>query len=257
MKFIKLSFLLFLLIIVSACSDSSNKRIKVGSEGAYKPFSYVGKDGEMMGYDVDVLRILQEIDSSLDFEFKNAPWNALFLGLDSGRFDLLANQIIKTQEREEKYLFTTQSYFVSTSQFVARSDDETIKSVADLSGKVAGCVVGSAHTKILEDWNAKNGNILEIRYYKDLIPLLQDLVNKRIDVHLNDPASIADIIKEQNLSLKVLDERISQSPVYLVFRKEDSAKALITKIDSAILKAKESGKLSELSMKYFGVDQSK
>ena len=86
---------------------------------------------------------------------------------------------------------------------------------------------------------------------------MQDLVNKRIDVHLNDPASIADIIKEQNLSLKVLDERISQSPVYLVFRKEDSAKALIAKIDSAILKAKESGKLSELSMKYFGVDQSK
>ena len=257
MKVIKLSFVLFLLIIVSACSDSNNTSIKVGSEGAYKPFSYVGKDGEMMGYDVDVLRILQEIDSNLDFEFKNAPWNALFLGLDSGRFDLLANQIIKTQEREEKYLFTTQSYFVSTSQFVARSDDETIKSVADLSGKVAGCVVGSANTKILEDWNAKNGNILEIRYYKDLIPLLQDLVNKRIDVHLNDPASIADIIKEQNLSLKVLDERISQSPVYLVFRKEDSAKALITKIDSAILQAKESGKLSELSMKYFGVDQSK
>ena len=119
MKVIKLSFVLFLLIIVSACSDSNNTSIKVGSEGAYKPFSYVGKDGEMMGYDVDVLRILQEIDSNLDFEFKNAPWNALFLGLDSGRFDLLANQIIKTQEREEKYLFTTQSYFVSTSQFVA------------------------------------------------------------------------------------------------------------------------------------------
>ena len=254
---IKLLLIALIAFLLNACSNTENQQsIKVGSEGAYKPFSYVDKDGKITGYDVEVVRILQEIDPSLNFSFNYAPWNALFLGLDSARFDMLANQIIKTQEREEKYLFSKESYFVSTSQFVARADNTDINTTSDLKGKIAGCVVGSAHTKILEDWNNKNGNVLEIRYYKDLIPLLQDLVNKRIDIHLNDPASIADIIKEQKLNLKVLDERISQSPVYLTFRKENQSKELIEKVDAALTKAKESGKLHDLSIKYFGVDQS-
>ncbi|RAX54379.1 L-cystine-binding protein tcyA [Helicobacter sp. 16-1353] len=264
MRFIHI-FLISISLFIIGCGGENSKEntqtpqvtIKVGSEGAYKPFSYVDKDGKITGYDVEVLRLLQEIDSTLSFDFNYAPWNSLFLGLDSARFDMLANQIIKTKEREERYLLNNNSYFVSTSQFITRSNDNTINSTNDFKGKIAGGVVGSAHTKILEDWNNKNGKILEIRYYKDLSPLLQDLVNKRIDVHLNDPASIIDIVREQNLALKILDERISQSNVYFIFRKEDKSKELIDKIDTALQKAKDSGKLSELSIRFFGIDQSK
>lgn len=238
-------------------TQDSKINIKVGSEGAYKPFSYVDKNGTITGYDVEVLRLLQEIDQDLSFEFNYAPWNALFLGLDSARFDILANQIIKTKEREERYLFNENSYFVSTSQFITREDESSINSTDDFKGKIAGGIVGSAHTKILEDWNNKNGNVLEIKYYKDLSPLLQDLANKRIDLHLNDPASITDVIREQNLKLKILEDRISQSNVYFIFRKEEKSKEIISKIDAAIQKAKDSGKLSELSIRFFGIDQSK
>lgn len=231
-------------------------KVKVGSEGAYKPFSYVDKKGKVTGYDVEVLRVLEKIDPTLSFEFNYAPWNALFLGLDSARFDVLANQIVKTKEREERYLFNNQSYFVSTSQFITRSDENSINSTEDFKGKIAGCVVGSVHTKILEEWNKANGDVLEIRYYKDLSPLLQDLVNKRIDVHLNDPASIIDIIKEQNLALKILDGRVKESNVYFIFRNEENSQELIEKIDAALEKAKETGELRNLSLEFFGIDQS-
>ncbi len=231
-------------------------KVKVGSEGAYKPYSYVDKEGKVTGYDVEVLRILEKIDPTLSFEFNYAPWSALFLGLDSARFDVLANQIVKTPEREERYLFNNQSYFVSTSQFITRADEESINSMEDFKGKIAGCVVGSAHTKILEEWNKTNGNVLEIRYYKDLSPLLQDLVNKRIDVHLNDPTSIVDIIKEQNLKLKILDGRVKESNVYFIFRNEEGSRKIIEKIDAALEKAKETGELRDLSIEFFGINQS-
>ncbi|MDE5602618.1 MAG: transporter substrate-binding domain-containing protein, partial [Helicobacter sp.] len=82
------------LILVIGCSTEDSKeaqlqntiKIKVGSEGAYKPFSYVDKEGKVTGYDVEVLRVLEKIDPTLSFEFNYAPWSALFLGLDSGRF---------------------------------------------------------------------------------------------------------------------------------------------------------------------------
>ncbi|WP_104722688.1 transporter substrate-binding domain-containing protein [Helicobacter mesocricetorum] len=258
-------FLIFLLSLwIIGCSSENTKeaqlqnviKVKVGSEGAYKPFSYVDKEGKITGYDVEVLRVLEKIDPTLSFEFNYAPWSTLFLGLDSARFDVLANQIVKTKEREERYLFNNQSYFVSTSQFITREDEDSINSTKDFKGKVAGGVVGSVHTKTLQEWNKANGGILEIRYYKDLSPLLQDLVNKRIDVHLNDPASIADIIKEQNLKLKILDSRIAESNVYFIFRNEEGSKNIIKKIDAALEKAKEGGELRELSIKFFGVNQS-
>lgn len=252
------------LILVIGCGTEDSKeaqlqntiKVKVGSEGAYKPFSYVDKEGKVTGYDVEVLRVLEKIDPTLSFEFNYAPWSALFLGLDSARFDVLANQIVKTPEREERYLFNNQSYFVSTSQFITREDEDFINSTEDFKGKIAGGVVGSVHTKVLEEWNKANGDILEIRYYKDLSPLLQDLVNKRIDVHLNDPASIADIVKQQNLKLKILDDRIKESNVYFIFRNEEKSKNIIERIDAALEKAKQKGELRNLSLEFFGINQS-
>ena len=49
-------------------------KVKVGSEGAYKPYSYVDKEGKVTGYDVEVLRILEKIDPTLSFEFNLMFW---------------------------------------------------------------------------------------------------------------------------------------------------------------------------------------
>ena len=58
--------------------------------------------------------------AGLDAVFFPTPWDSIFLGLESRKYDLVANQIGKTPEREKKYLFTD-DYLVSGAQIIVRA----------------------------------------------------------------------------------------------------------------------------------------
>ena len=59
-----------------------------------------------------------------------------------------------------------------------------------------------------------------------------------------------------NLKLKILDGRVKESNVYFIFRNEEGSRKIIEKIDAALEKAKETGELRDLSIEFFGINQS-
>jgi ABC-type amino acid transport substrate-binding protein len=83
----------------TAQDTSTTETIKVGTMGTYNPFSYEDENGNLTGYDLEVLRLLEKQDPSLKFEFVAAPWDSLFVGLDSDKFQMLANQITSNTDR--------------------------------------------------------------------------------------------------------------------------------------------------------------
>ncbi|HEX2947906.1 MAG TPA: transporter substrate-binding domain-containing protein [Clostridia bacterium] len=232
--------------------------IKVGTMGTYEPFSYVDASGKLTGYDIEVLRLVEKTDPSLKFEFVSGPWDSLFPGLDSDKFQLLANQITSNPDRKAKYLLSGNSYALCVSQLIVRKGRTDIKSLSDLKGKKIGTTVGDSFTRILEDWNKQNGNILNIVYYEeDITTVLQDIANGRIDATLNDPIMAASKAKAQNLDVEPVGERIAADPTYFIAKKDEAGQKLMEKIDAALTKLKDDGSLSKLSIDWFGVDYSK
>ena len=76
--------------------------INVGTEGTYPPFTYHDQSGELTGYDVEVTRAVAD-KLGVDVEFKETQWDAMLAGLDSKRFDMVANQVsLTTPERQAK-----------------------------------------------------------------------------------------------------------------------------------------------------------
>ncbi|PAF44619.1 transporter substrate-binding domain-containing protein [Helicobacter sp. 11S02629-2] len=231
---------------------SKPMELRVGHEDAYYPFTSI-KDGKPLGYDLDVIKAIGEIDPNLTIKYSGVPWASVILGLDSGRFNVIANQIGKTKVREEKYIFSKYPYFISTSQLIVRGGDDSIKTVADLKGKTLGANIGANHTLTLENYDKAHGNLFKIKYYKDLNSLLTDLSLGRIDGTLNDPASIKYQAQTQHLNLKALPLVFAINPIYFMYEKNDTA--LRDRIDVDLKKAIDSGKLKELSLKWFGDDQ--
>ena len=87
---------------LAACGSSNDSKeetsnetetINVGTMGTYNPFSFTKEDGTITGYDIEVLREIEKVDSSLKFNFIAGPWDSLFVGLDADKFQMLANQI--------------------------------------------------------------------------------------------------------------------------------------------------------------------
>ena len=129
--------------LVTGCSNSSeavngDKIVKVGTMGTCEPFSFQDANGNLTGYDIEVLREVEKRIEGVKFDFIASPWDTLFIGLDADKFQLLANQITSNPEREAKYLLTDNSYFADITQPIVRGDDTSINSLADLKGKKVG-----------------------------------------------------------------------------------------------------------------------
>lgn len=272
-KWSLLLVLLLTLLTLAACSSSEEKdtktsansdqeksvqTIKVGTMGTYNPFSFEDENGKLTGYDLEVLRLVEKVDPSLKFEFVAGPWDSLFVGLDSDKFQLLANQITSNPDRVERYTLTKNQYFTCVSQIIVKEGTTGIDSLEDLQGKTIGLTVGDSFTRLVEEWNAEHGNILTIKYYEqDITTILQDLVNGRIDATVNDPIMAKEKAEAQGLNIEAVGEPIAKDPTYFIAKKDEAGKELIAKIDAALEQLIADGKLSELSNEWFGKDYTK
>ena len=99
----------------------------------------------------------------------STPWDSIFLGLESRKYDLVANQIGKTPEREKKYLFTD-DYLVSGAQIIVKRSRRHVHRPRSLAGLKVGTGVGSNYSKLLEAFNASHSPGIEIKYYEGTSP---------------------------------------------------------------------------------------
>ncbi len=242
-----------LLLCVLACFGLlQGQIIEVGTGNSYKPFAYVSEKGEAVGFDIELLKLLASYDKSLEFKFHPLPFTALFVGLDRGDFAMLAHQIAKTKEREERYIFSDTPYFNVLLNFIV-SENSQISSFEDLKGKKIGAVVGSNQALRIEEWAAKNKDFkVKIIYFKNYGAQLLALANKQIDALLDNPIVALDYAKAQGVDIKITDLNLQKTSVFFVFPKNNQA--LKDKISKALAKARKDGKLKELSLRYFGTD---
>jgi L-cystine transport system substrate-binding protein len=251
-----ISLIIVLALSLSAATALADvKTVNVGTEGVYSPFTFIDESGKLTGYDVEVIRLVDELLPDYEFNFVQTAWDGIFLALDAGKIDMIANNLGKNAEREEKYLFNDTPYLYSYNVIVTGADNTDIKTIEDFAGKRIGSSVGSNFTNILETYTKEHGNPFEITYYDGNYSfVLQDLVVGRLDATLNSPFATADIAKQLGITdkIKVAGAVGDADPIHLLFRKDetDLAKA----VDGAIQQLIASGALAKLSTEWFGQD---
>ena len=79
--------------------------IQLEQKGAYPPFNLVNEKGEPDGYDIAVMKAIDDLNPDVEFKYEATGWDGIFTALESGRIDVIASQCGKNEEREQKYLF--------------------------------------------------------------------------------------------------------------------------------------------------------
>ena len=219
--------------------------LTVATEGTYRPFSFHDESGELVGFDVE---IAEAVADKLDLEvvFQETQWDAIFAGLDAGRFDVIANQVSINPEREEKYLFS-EPYTVSPGVIVVPEDDDSITSFDDLAGKTTAQSLTSNWYELAEESGA---TVEAVEGWAQAVALLQQ---GRVDATINDSLTFLDYEKSEGpTGLKIAAETDEPSLSAFAFTKDKEA--LVEAIDGALAELREEGVLAEISEKYFGAD---
>ena len=96
------------------------EKLSIGTEGTYPPFTFHDDKGKLTGFDVEIAR---EVAKRLrvEPEFLETQWDAIFAGLDSKRFDMIANQVGIREDRNEKYDFSD-PYITSSAVLIVHEE---------------------------------------------------------------------------------------------------------------------------------------
>ncbi|MDC9581882.1 amino acid ABC transporter substrate-binding protein [Xenorhabdus sp. PR6a] len=215
---------------------------KIGTEGAYAPFSYHDTSGKLTGFDVEIGREIA-LHMNVKPEFVEGKWDGLIGGLDAGRFDAVMNQIAITPEREKKYSFSL-PYVISHAVLITRNDNNDIKTFNDLKGKRSAHTLTNNFAQIARHYGAE---IIGTNGFNQEVELVS---TGRADATINDKLSYLDYKKHRpEAPVKIVATEAQAAKTAVLLRKDDTA--LKAAIDKAITEIKTDGTYQRIWDKYF------
>ena len=221
--------------------------VTIAMEGTWAPWTYHDENDNLVGYDVEVgQRIAQGL--GVEADFIEGEWDGLLAGLDSGRYDMMINGVDITEEREKAYDFS-EPYAYNRMTVIVRGDYDEIQTMEDLAGKHTANTISSTYAETAEQYGA------EVTGVDDLNQTFELLLSGRIDATLNSEVTFYDYMKahpDANIKIAVLADNASE--VGIPFRKGEETASLREAVNEILDEMRESGELSELSVKYFGTD---
>ncbi len=240
--------------VSAQAQTAGTKKIRIGVEGAYPPFSEVGKDGKVMGFEIDLAKAYCD-EMKLDCEMVQVDFDGLIPALQARKIDAVIASMSITDERKKAIAFSN-PYYNTPARFAGKADAKLDFSAAGLKGKKIGVQRGTIH----ETFAAAMFKQSEIVRYATQDQAFLDLKSGRIDLTLADLVAI-----DQGFLAKPDGKGFTLvGPVYddvkyfgtgsgVGMRKADE-KVLGKKFNDAIAAVSASGTFKKLNDKYFPYD---
>ena len=98
--------------------------ITIAMEGNWAPWTFEDEDGNLIGFEVEVSGAVAE-KLGVTPEYVTGEWDGLLAGVQSGRYDIMANGVGYTEERAQAYYYSD-FYAFNRTVLVVRDDNEEI-----------------------------------------------------------------------------------------------------------------------------------
>ena len=243
MKNILKVILLISLLAVMSCGKEESDVLYVGTNAEYPPFEYLDENGNVVGFDIDLMNEISKIIGK-KIEIKDMTFDGLIPALEAKTIDILIAGITATDSRKKVINFSN-PYFESQQAIIVKEDNNIITNFDSLNNTyTVGVVLGYVGDVALTE-SKKVDKIERFNRTADTIVALQ---NGKIDAAIMDYPIAVGYIKN-NDGLKAIKTDLSIQELCIGFRKEDTK--LLEDVNKALATLKENGKYDELVKKYF------
>lgn len=238
-------------------------KLLVSTDPNYAPQSFLNDDGELDGFDVETAKEVAK-RLGVEVEFVTPDWDLITAGGWAARWDVSIGSMTPTDERSEMLWFTG-GYYFTPAVFAIHKDNSDIMSVEDLSGKVVG--LGTATT--YESWlngtlSILGGEIMydppagiDVKPYTTDSEAVQDLAlgdGVRLDAVMSAQPTIQEAM-DSGVPLKYLGTPAFYEPlVFSLDKSRGKSDKMVAKLDEILDEMHSDGTLTELSLKWFGID---
>jgi polar amino acid transport system substrate-binding protein len=169
--------------------------------------------------------------------FKNQPFEGLIPGLKGRKYDAAISAMTITPERAEQVDFSD-PYYDAGQVLTVREEDDSIKGLDDLAGKVIAVqlnTTGHLQAEKIEGATLKT--------FKSIEPAFLELLKRRADAVINDDPTTR-LILQKKAGLKIVGEPFTKEQ-YGIAVKMGNAE-LLSKINEGLKKVKASGEYDRI-----------
>lgn len=221
--------------------------LTVATSGTLYPTSYYDeKTEELTGFEVEVVKEMAK-RLELEVDFEEIGFDGMLTAVNSGQVDIAANDIEITEERKDKFAFSTPIKYSYGTAIVRKDDLSGIKTFEDLEGKMAA----GAATSVYMDLARKYGAVEKIYDNATNEEYLRDVHVGNSDVILNDyylQTLALEAFPELDITIHP-DLKYSPSEAGMVMNKDN--KELIENVNGTLDEMLEDGTIADISAQFF------
>ena len=244
-----------LLVLASVDLAAGGTKIRLATEAATPPLSYVGKDGQLTGFDVDIGNALCAVMAA-ECVWVVEDWDSIIPGVNQYRYDAIVSSLPMDDATREKVVFTNR-YHVQPATFIG-AETMAVPEInkETLTDKMIGVQAGSVHEAFLRD---NFGDIAAIKPYELVAQATLDMVGQRLDLVFGDRIELENnfLNTEEGRGFKPLGPSYTDAKWFgdgagIALRKTD--KALMARFNMALDTIRTNGTYKKINDRYFDFD---
>ncbi|KAA5932373.1 MULTISPECIES: glutamine ABC transporter substrate-binding protein GlnH [Pantoea] len=235
-----------LALAFSLSSTAAEKKLVVATDTAFVPFEFKQGD-KYVGFDVDLWDAIAK-ELKLDYTLKPMDFSGIIPALQTRNVDLALAGITITEERKKAIEFSD-GYYKSGLQVMVRSNENDIKGISDLNGKVVAVKSGTGSV----EYAKANIKSKDLRQFPNIDSAYMELGTNRADAVLHDTPNILYFIHTAGKGrFKAVGDSIEAQQYGIAFPK--GSDDLREKVNGALKTLKENGTYNTLYKKWFGTE---
>ena len=224
-----------------AATIATKGQFVVVDDANYPPQSYIDKNGNLIGFDVDVAKQVGVV-LGITAKVVNAPWASVLSGIPVGRFDVSIGSMTITKDREKSMAFSV-PYYYTQAQVIVKQGSPILATAASLKGKSIGVGTGTTYATYLDTLKG-----VKVKAYDTDASTFPDLKNGRLNGVMT-----ADLTAAQAIS-SGFPFVFSGKPHYfepLAFSTQKNQADWLALLDYAVNKMHQDGSLTTMAKKWY------
>ncbi len=226
--------------------DLGGREVTIAVENAYLPFNYVDPaTGDGVGWDYDVLN---EIGARLNFTpvFIATSWDSMIAATSQGEFDMAADGITITVERDEVVDFSV-GYIQLAQVLMTRSGEDRFASSEEFSADES-LTLGTQPGTTNYDLSVELVGVDRVQAFDTFGVAVQALLTGDVDAVLMDNVASQGYIGANAGAFQIVGEPLTSEELGFIFPNDSE---LVAAIDAGLASLAADGTLDEAFQKWF------
>lgn len=223
------------LLLCFACSSGSNEgssgssvsildeivkrgELRVGLEAGYMPFELTNKQGEIVGFDVDMAKRMAD-DLGVKLVLVNTAWDGIIPSLLTKKFDIIMSGMTVTPQRNLQVNFANPYITIGQTVLVNKKHEGTITSYEDLND--SKFTIATKLGVTAEYATKRYIPNASLRLFETEQEAVMEVINGRADAFTYDLPYNASFFSQNSSNIYFIDEPFTYEPLAWSVRKGD------------------------------------